>query len=486
MESYWDKFVKLIKPFQALWNSVRVTCIAVGAPLDRGSVVTRVVLREQELPEGQPYGQVLWLTPTPEFLVAVVDFPRVAAAQILPSAINNYEVNLETSSTVDRVWLKWPLPGNSPAETDPPRLPGFWWQDPFRCKKPSARNQFGEDRTCLALTGRGNDIRDVMPDELCRDVSSRLLRDPPHFDGIEGLYEALLPGLRHGASDPRVAQILFPVPLDMEQTEEGKLALLAPKRASEGPMQVVVTFEPAGAPYEIQATHDTAKPTGDGRRVEWRWEILWPQGAESGKASLFYAGELVSDIDLRRWPGAGTLRAAVDCYFDPDHKLLQEALFGQDEKKSKDGTAQQAFEIAVVRLMNLLGIPLVWYGQGASPRRSDAAGLVDKKEKRVVVLAECTVEKPEAKFSALKERAQELAKSLGGETDVLPVVFTQADPPDSVFDTAYDHGVALIGRDELTSLFEMLSATTTKEDALSFLSRFRSLVRGKLTRLGGT
>jgi hypothetical protein len=41
--------------------------------------------------------------------------------------------------------------------------------------------------------------------------------------------------------------------------------------------------------------------------------------------------------------------------------------------------------------------------EGASPRRSDAAGLVDKEEKRVVVLAECTLEKPEAKFSALKE-----------------------------------------------------------------------------------
>jgi len=58
--------------------------------------------------------------------------------------------------------------------------------------------------------------------------------------------------------------------------------------------------------------------------------------------------------------------------------------------------------MAVIRLMNLLEIPLVWYGKGALPRRSDAAGLVDEKENRVVVLAECTVEKPEAKLSASK------------------------------------------------------------------------------------
>jgi len=165
---------------------------------------------------------------------------------------------------------------------------------------------------------------------------------------------------------------------------------------------------------------------------------------------------------------------------------LQEALFGKNEKKSKVGKAQHAFEMAVVRLMNLLGIPLVWYGQGALPQRSDAAGLVDKNQKPVVVLAECTLEKPEAKFSALKERAQELVESLGGEADVLPAVFTQADPPAAVSDTACDHGVALIGRNELSTLFEMLSATTREEDALSFLSRMSSRVGGLYRRLDGT
>jgi hypothetical protein len=159
---------------------------------------------------------------------------------------------------------------------------------------------------------------------------------------------------------------------------------------------------------------------------------------------------------------------------------------GQNKEKSKDGTAQRAFEMAVVRLMNLLGIPLVWYGQGASPRRSDAAGLVDKEEKRVVVLAECTLEKPEAKFSALKERAQELAESLAGEAEVLPVVFTQVDPPESVFETATDHGIALVGRNELNSLFEMLSATTRKGDALGLLNSMRSFFPGSRFRQGGT
>lgn len=133
--------------------------------------------------------------------------------------------------------------------------------------------------------------------------------------------------------------------------------------------------------------------------------------------------------------------------------------------------------------MNLHGIPMVWYGKGSLPQRSDAAGLVDKAEKRVIVLAECTVENPQAKFSALKDRAQKLFDSLQGEAEVLPAVFTQAAPPGSVFRDAFDHGVALVGRDELASLFNMLSATTVQEDALSFLLRIKSLTWDEYTAL---
>jgi hypothetical protein len=486
MESYFEEFVKLIKPFQALWNSARVTCIAVGNPRERRSVTTRILLREEELPKGQPYRQVFWLNPRFEFLVAVVDFPKIAAQQIVGSAIDKFAVDMETDSNVDRVLLRWPLPEASGA-AQPVRFSGFSWGNPIWLEGLYARNHFGEDRTCLVLTGTGDYIRDVMSDQLFRIVSSKLRLCQPDFDGIGDLFAKLLPGINHASHEQRIGQIVFPLPLDMEQTEEGKLFLRAPKCALEERMQIIFNFRPVGPGTKIQVTHDGARLTADGGTSEWRWEIPWPPGAESGKASLYYAEEEISSIDPRRWIGAGTLRAAVDCYFDPHHKRLEEALLGLDKKNSKKNKASQTFEEATVRLMNLLGVPLVWYGgQWASSARNGAAGLVDKKEKRVVVLAECTVEKPEAKFSALKERAQELAESLAGEAEVLPVVFTQADPPESVFETAYEHGVALMGRDELTSLFEMLSATTTKEDALSFLNKFRSLVKGKYTRLDGT
>jgi hypothetical protein len=120
---------------------------------------------------------------------------------------------------------------------------------------------------------------------------------------------------------------------------------------------------------------------------------------------------------------------------------------------------------------------------GSLPRRNDAAGFVDKAGKRVVVLAECTVENPQAKFSSLRDRAQKLSDSLAGEAEVLPVVFTQTEPPESVFRDAYDHSMALVGRNELTSLFNMLSATTRQEDALSFLYGLKNLLAGKYIAL---
>lgn len=486
MESYFDKFAKQIRPFNSLWNSATVTCIAVGHPGERRSVTTRIALRGEELPKGQPYRQVTWLQPTPEFLIAVVDFPKAAAVEILRSAIDKFQVNLETDSTVDRVLLRWPLPGESVDQTQPPRLSGFSWQAPFRYERPWARNQLGENKTCLALTGTGDNIGTLVPDQLRRDVDSRLRRDPPHFDGIRGLYETLLPGLSSVGSDSTIVQVVFPLPLNIEQTEDGKLALRTPDVAVEGQIRIVLNFKPVNRPSAIHVTHSGAEPTPDGKAIQWRWEVPWQLGDESGKASLFYAGEEVSNVSLRRWRGAGTLRAAIDCYFDPDHKLLEEALLGKNEREVKVGKAQDAFEMAVIRLMHLLGIPLVWYGKGALPRRSDAAGLVDEKENRVVILAECTLEKPEGKFSALKERADELAKSLQGEAEVLPVVFTQADPPGSVAEAASEHGIAMVRRNELRSLFEMLSATTRTEDALTFLNRLRSRVNGLFTRPGGT
>jgi hypothetical protein len=483
MGEYYNKFVELIRPFHALWNSVRVTCVAVGFPGERRSVTTRLVLREEALPRDQAFRKIHWLEPLPEVLISVVDFPKSLAVQILLKAIEGYHVDLETDSTLERVLIRWPVAENTVNEAQPTRWSSFSWHEPYRLENRWARNQFGEDRTCLALTGTGDYIRNLMPDKLYRQVSSKLRLHPPRFDGIDAIYGALLPGIRYQISDQVTFEAVFPLPLDLEQSEDGGVALRAPTAAAKGQTQVIINFKPDKTAPAARLTNEDAGSTEDGRITHWSWPIPWPHGTESGKASLFYDGEEVSSIDLRRWPAAGSLRAAIDCYFDPEHRFLQAALFGGNQNKTK-GRSSQAFEMAVVRLMNLLGVPLVWYGKGVSEGRNDAAGLVDRKQERVVVLGECAAEKPEAKFSALRDRAQRLTESLAGEAEVLPVVFTKVDPPRSVFEAAINHGISLVGRAELGTLFNMLSATVGGQDALCFLRGQMSSIQLNMNRRG--
>ena len=241
---------------------------------------------------------------------------------------------------------------------------------------------------------------------------------------------------------------------------------------------MIVHIKPEGAPLlsEVESDEDP-----------WRQPIAWPKGALTAKASLYYAGEEINSISLRRWPEATTVRAAVDCFFDPGHKRLNETLLGKGCTAGYKGKTSESFEHACVRLMNLLGVPLVWYGgKWAQPGRNDAAGVVLTDRDRMVVLAECTAEKPEAKFSAVQTRSQQLAEDLPGEAEVLPVVFTQIEPGDPEFENAKRHGIALVGREQLEHLLTMLSSTPPIEDALSYLCALRHIDPLATVSFGGS
>jgi hypothetical protein len=207
-------------------------------------------------------------------------------------------------------------------------------------------------------------------------------------------------------------------------------------------------------------------------------KFKWPPGAYRTQFVLFYKGHEVDAIEIGRWPGLMELRVAVNSYFDPGHKLLAELLKGNGKERE-----QTNFEIGVVRLMNLLGIPVTWYGQKTAQRRSDAVGYVELNRKRVVVLCECTVESPDKKFSALKERASHLYQHLHGEAEVRPLLFCPTDPIASDYERAKEHGITLVGKAELSQLTDMLEKAVDGEAALKAFEEFnRSLDFGGLFR----
>jgi hypothetical protein len=125
--------------------------------------------------------------------------------------------------------------------------------------------------------------------------------------------------------------------------------------------------------------------------------------------------------------------------------LLKAGLF----RLSKTGN--QDFEKAATRLLTLLGIPAINYSS-ADDRRPDIGAILIRSDKKpLVLLAECTRERPIEKFSALRERASELSELLQNQADILSWVFAQCDPVAGDYESASEHGLALVGRRELLS-----------------------------------
>src|SRR5262249_40817136 len=150
--------------------------------------------------------------------------------------------------------------------------------------------------------------------------------------------------------------------------------------------QIRMFFKPpSAAPQVLDCPLDK-----EGR---WQHPIEWPDKAELAKVVLFFGDREIETTNVHREVVRRSVRLAVDDYFDPGRKRLEKLLFDKNA---------QGFEMAVVRLFNLLGVPLIWYGKGAtlSGRSDTAAYLADLGYQGIVLLGECTRERPDAKFSA--------------------------------------------------------------------------------------
>jgi hypothetical protein len=102
-----------------------------------------------------------------------------------------------------------------------------------------------------------------------------------------------------------------------------------------------------------------------------------------------------------------------------------------------------------VRLLNILGIPAIWYGKIVGPDRADGASVIETDHSISLLLIECVRQKPDEKFSELAARARHLRTELKIAVEVVPVVFTPAQTVESEIAAAIQYGVGLIGSDEI-------------------------------------
>jgi len=193
------------------------------------------------------------------------------------------------------------------------------------------------------------------------------------------------------------------LPFDFADTHTGGVRLVVPETAEPGSVSVKAFFYPepqVSAEWIVGVKGQDQKGA-----LQVDWEPEWPETATHANIRLFWGRHDIDALSVNRWPASASIRGAVDEYFDPEHRRLRGALKYGDKKSS------DPFELAVVRLLNILGIPAIWYGKTVEDR-ADAVAVVQSDESTVLVLIECTREKPALKFSTLAERARHLKQSL--------------------------------------------------------------------------
>lgn len=125
----------------------------------------------------------------------------------------------------------------------------------------------------------------------------------------------------------------------------------------------------------------------------------------------------------------------------------------------------------MARLLSLLGIPAIWYGAKSFGEKPDVAAMVEVQEKWVVVLGECTVQKPSAKFTMLLTRARELGAALDAQVTVIPAVFTSTDISSTDKTQARKDGISLVGREELGTLQAMVASGAPLAEVINYLEQ---------------
>ncbi len=459
-ENALREFFAGIAPYLKLWKWLRTS----GAAINIGGGWYNLAIRLEFIEDG-PFKTEIH-SPEPRFLYYAVHFPIGEAEDIIRQIVLSGHFELRTAADEAEVFSVIQMKREQENAVGAQPMP-IQWSAPMRRDAGTPGDKSGQTRTSITLSGCGQYITDVLSYEVVRKIEARLRCATPCYDGLTGLFAHILPGVRYTGRDNTFLEIVAELPFELRKVERDSAIVEAAARTPEGSLSLRCFYGPGTglAPSVIALkTADAEKLTDD--RLRWTYRPVLPEGSENARLILFFEGDQVALLETKRWPRVGDLRQIVDGYFDPSHQWLKDTISNRRGEMNP-----QEFEWGVVRLLNLFGVPAIWYGKGASPARPDVGAYV---EGGPVLLAECTLEKPLEKFSGLAERTKQLEAQIGSEMEVLPVVFTRAEIVDSERQQGHDHGLAVVGQRELQELMKMLEAGAVTKEALSYLQELRS------------
>lgn len=441
-ENVLQAFLGQLEPFLKLWRSVHLVVYSgkVGSTWvlfgGRATFSEKTVEREVLKVHAE----------FDTFFAFTLSFPIDAAGQVLEDIVRTESIGVRLGESQWRE-IKFCVEGD----------PTPSWSSPYKFDRAGGKQFYGIERPGLSWTIRVDrqlGTRPGMREFL--DTVSEQLRGNTHIDGTEALARRLTPGFTLNSLTCPEFQVIALMPFDLADARTGAVKLALPATVDPASVSLNAFFYPEPQVSQIRWITDRHDASQDAP-LQIYWQPDWPEAAIHANIHLFWGRRNIDGVSINRWPASASIRGALDEYFDTNHDRLREDL------KYKDRKSSDSFELAVVRLLNILGIPTVWYGKTAQDR-ADAVGILRGTKSTLLVLIECTRERPAQKFSTVAERARHLRESLGTKTEVLPVVFTSAHVVMSETQAAAEYGVGLIGSAEIEQLLKLIAMPDVTTD----------------------
>jgi hypothetical protein len=328
-----------------------------------------------------------------------------------------------------------------------------------------------EYRASLVLQALGDRFYELLsPDDMAR-ISELLRNRKSPFNGLDGLLRFAETSHRpNTSSDQALVEIKAVLPFKII-TEGDQMFVECPKSVA-SKLSILVFF--SGHESKTVRSSKQSPIAGRANCVLVQFKIDWPANVSQAEVHVLYDKNEIETVTIHHWASAANWRIAVDSYFDPETRLLKEALDGNGQRL-KSQNRSEAFEQAIVRLLTLGGIAATWHGAIRQSGRPDLAGYCEIPGRRIALIGECTLEKPSAKLDALKSRLRDVLQLADDSVEILPVVFTACEPIQADYESASREGIALVGKKEMAWIRELIERNAKPPEIIKQIENSRTV-----------
>lgn len=429
--SAWSFFGPVVEPFTNLWRKLRISGVAIHKDQKWISLSTRIALSSNQ-PEPE-----FFIQPTPDFFGFSTDVPVKDLDEFAGTIESKGSFTIQIAGQEFEIFL------SIAHAKSQPNAQRVQLGAPFSTINHEHERSFGLNESAFRISNFNLENHyNLAPYEKLTQISSKLRIHTPSFNGVPDL-------IRHLAApfDKNQNQTSFEVvaPLPFSMTCSDNTVVVEGPSESLSQLRVIGFFDTGQCSIQFADAGRSKELPNDvfGRITA---EIPWPRQSTNGTLFLYLNSHEIGSVKLSRWAGTPNWRVQVQEYFDPGKAILKKGLNARKE--------QTEFEQTVTRLLTDLQLPAKWYGDRQFQDRPDLAACLELNNDWIVILGECTVQKPSVKFTPLLSRRRELEALFQQDATIIPVVFTSSTLSVADKEQARQDRIVLVGADELAQLMD--------------------------------